>query len=325
MTTPNRNDDYDDQETTYINNNDPQGHYDDDNTETRVLYNVDDFQEAYNQELTESGEYDFSLDNLIDDYKSEFNYNNLPSGHKYGDWVAKSDYDGLYDAMVEISDISQDTISSFYQQFQQLSAYAQEKETVIDKLQNQINQYSNQDRASSTYNERRQRELDDRERAIESEKQKNKALLYGSIGLAAIMTILTITFLFMWQGAKSDSESEAQRGSAHQERIAELETSLQSSKADMGTLESQNKDLQTKLDSANKRADNAEKAVKDVRKQSDEKDKEIEKLNGDIEKLEQEPVTSTVTQAPDTQTITSTITRVAPPEDAAEDIEDSAR
>lgn len=320
MATPNHNDEYDDQETRHIGEEENYSSYDPD-PETRVLYESDSFQEAYNQEWADSGEYDFSLDNLIEDYKSQFAYNNLPAGHKYGDWVAKSDYDGLYDAMIDVAEISQDTISSFYQQYQQLSTHAQERETLIDSLRNQVNQYSNQDRASSTFNERRQRDLDERERSIEAEKKKNKAVLYGSIGLAAIMTILMISFLFMWQGAKNDSESEAQRGSAHQERISELESSLQSSRTDLSNAQSQNKELQTKLDSANKRAEDAEKAVKDVRKQSEEKDKEIEKLNQDIEKLEEEPVTSTVTQTPDAQTITSTITRVAPPSDEHEDEE----
>lgn len=317
MTTPRQPHDYEGQE----NNN----HNNEPDPETKVLYHVNGQSydpetqiihegEGY-QDWVESGDYDFTLDNLIDDYKHEFDYNNLPSGHKYGDWVAKSDYDGLYAAMEDISEISQDTISSFYQQYQQLSAHAQEKETAIESLKNQVNQYANQDRASTSYNERRKRELDEREESIESEHKKKKALLYGSLALAALMVLLTVIFFFMWQSAKSDSDSEAQRGTAHQERISELESSLQSNKTELSNAQGQNKELQGKLDSANKRADDAEKAVKDIRKQSDDKDKEIDKLNQDIDKMENDPVTTTVTQTPDNETITSTVTQMAPPED----------
>lgn len=314
MTTPRQPNDYEEQKEgqSYETNPETKILYHTDNgdyvPETQILHEGDDY-----QDWVDSGDYDFSLDRLIDDYKNEFEYNNLPSGHKYNDWVAKSDYDGLYSAMEDISEISQDTISSFYQQYQQLSAHAQEKETAIETLKNQVNQYASQERASTSYNERRKRELDEKENAINTEHKKKKAIIYGSIAAAIVMLILTIVFFFLWQGAKNDSDSQAQRGNAHQERISELESSLQSNKTELSNIQGQNKDLQGKLDSADKRADDAEKAIKDVKKQSDDKDKEIDKLNQEIDEMDEGPATTTVTQTPDNETITSTVTQTAPP------------
>lgn len=287
--------------------------------ETKVIYTTDENPDAWydsNQDVYDTGEYDFSLDNMIDDYASQYAYNNLPSGHKYGDWVAKSDYDGLYNGFIDVSEVSRDTISSLYHYSQQLSVLTHEKETTIEKMRLQMNQYVNEDNAAASFNESRKRELDEREKSIENEKMKNKTLLYGAIGLAAILAIVSTIFFFMWTGARNDSASEAQKGSAHQERIAELESSLQSSRTDATNLQSKNSELQSKVDAANKKSEDTQKALEEIRKQSDEKDKEIDKLNEDIARMEnQRPETTTVTETPESNTIvdTTTVTRTAPP------------
>lgn len=333
MTTPQDNNGYDDgynDDDYYSSDQDP-------NPETQVIYNgagygseyddtqtqvYGDYQEQAHQEWMESGNYDFTLDNLIDQYKSQFDYNNLPRGHKYNDWVAKSDYDGLYGALLDVSDVSQDTIGSLYQQYQELSSRAQEKETAINSLKTQVSNLTKRESASNSYNESKKRELEDQELALEYQKKKHKGILYGSIGVAVVMSLLTLTFVLMWQGAKSDSQSEEERSSAHQERISDLESSLQSSRSDLSNAQSRANDLENKLDSANKRADDAEKAIKDVRGQVEERDKALEELNKDIEELRNDPVTSTttVTQTPDSRVVTSTIT--APPS-AGEPTEDT--
>lgn len=283
--------------------------YSEDYPETTEFTPVDGYttQQGYDR----NGDYNFEFDKEFEQNKALYDYINVPSRFKDGDYINRSKYEELYDVMVETGEWSKDIQERLVYRLNVSGQDIQELSTQVENLETRLHNEKSQTFAKDNSIQERTEKLDREEKALESEKARHKALLYGSIIAAVLCAIIAIVALLMWSSAKSDSASESQRSSVHQEKITELEKALKESQSESSGLSGQNKELQEKLNSADQRAKDAEKAVEDVRKDSVSKDEQIGKLEEEVKQLRDNPVTST-----STVTRTSVSTASPSPEDS---------
>lgn len=309
---------YDDQGT--INSDQTQYDYDVgyDDTETTQFYPQDVYVEDQvgTDEYGETPYYDFSYDRIVDNYKNELDYINIPGGHRFNnEWVSKYYYDQAYDALVRVGESGKEIIHSLNRSYGGAASKVNEQSTYIERLETDLKQAKNAENNARNYQLQEKRQVEEDRKELDRDRAKQKTLVYSSIGAAVVAAIVAISFLFMWIGAKNDSESEMQRGTAHQEKIEQLESDIKDSQAKISEMDSQNKDLHNKNDALTKRAKDAEKAADDVSKDLKSKDEEIDKLKDELnEAREASPETVTQTAPPEVRenTITSTVTVPAP-------------
>lgn len=288
------------------NNNDTREYHQDndfinnDNPETQQFYPVDDSQ--YHYDPNNGGYYDFSFENMVDEMKEENKFINLPSGHTYNnEWVSRVRYDKLYDDFNSATDSAKEIQGVLIKKLNDSNILSNSQATTISRLEDELNSAKRTGMSSENYNRLERDKLDNERRKVEDEKRKNKTKLIASWVIAGLSVLLAMILLFAWINAKNTSESESQKGTAHQEKISRLEANLKDSQNRANNLDSQNKDLQNKNDSLSKRANDAEKAVNDTSKDVQSKDEKIKQLQDDVKRLQESPTTVTST-ATDTTT-----------------------
>ena len=152
-------------------------------------------------------------------------------------------------------------------------------------------------RAKQEALEDRETELRQRESDVEYDEKKNKILKRTLIGVSIISSILALTFIFLWFGARNESRDAEGQNSMQSEQVQQLQEQLESEKKAKATAENQAKDLQDRVNGLNnqitdinKERDSQKKKLEDQNKQL----KDLEEQIQDLDNIEAATVTTTV-------------------------------
>lgn len=274
---------------------------------------------------SESYDDEFDQTQVIFDL-NDFHYDNLAPQDKYGDeWVTRNAYDELYDNAVSLDDelatVSRDS-RSYYNEVSRLQARIEEMNDEDQKNANSI-------RAKQKALEDREQEIRQRESDIEYDEKKNIILKRVLIGVSIVSTILAITFVSLWLGARSDNKDAEGQNSMQTEQVQQLQEQLENERQAKATAENQAKDLQDRINGLNNQISEINKERDDQKKKLDDQNNQLRDLENqikDLDNIDASTVTTTVesrsveTQVstireqsePVTQTTTVTAT-VAPP------------
>lgn len=316
----------------------------DENSQTEVFETVSPHENGekryYGEDHTEilnENEYDdypgYDRSELIFDL-NDFHYDNLSPQDTYGDeWVTRNAYDELYNNALNLDDelatVSRDS-RSYYNEVSRLQARIEEMSDEDQKNAQSI-------RAKQEALEDRETELRQRESDVEYDEKKNKILKRTLIGVSIISSILALTFIFLWFGARNESRDAEGQNSMQNEQVQQLQEQLEGERKAKATAESQAKDLQDRVNGLNNQITDINKERDDQKKKLEDQNKQLKDLEEqikDLDNIEAATVTTTVesrsieTQVstvreqgePVTQTQVQTVTVTANPTPPEEDL-----
>lgn len=299
----NKNDNFDDDQSQN-DYNDSDYFVTDENSQTEIFETVspneNNEKRYYGEDQTEilnENEYDdypgYDSSQFIFDI-NDFHYDNLSPQDTYGDeWVTKNAYEDLYNNALNLDDelatVSRDS-RSYYNEVSRLQARIEEMSDEDQKNAQSI-------RAKQEALEDRETELRQRESDVEYDEKKNKILKRTLIGVSIISSILALTFIFLWFGARNESRDAEGQNSMQSEQVQQLQEQLESEKKAKATAENQAKDLQDRVNGLNnqitdinKERDSQKKKLEDQNKQL----KDLEEQIQDLDNIEAATVTTTV-------------------------------
>lgn len=255
-------------------------------------------------------DYDFAFEQEVSDNLHYYHPDNIPRGFTSGEWVALSHYGDLYDSYSSATEEYTEIVSGYKKAYDDAFSRNEQLENLNKELSNQAMQASVRERSSNSNLDVRQAQLDNDERELERRKAQDKWLRIGLYAATGILAVLCLILLIMYINANNNADSSNKRDDVRQSRIAELEKSLDEANNSTGDLQKENDDLKGRVETLNKRANDAEGKLDDQNKESKKKDDTIRELNDkvkDLEEKESEPstVTETATASPSTVTETS--------------------
>lgn len=310
----NRYDNFDDDQS-HDDYNDSDYFVTDNDSQTEVFKSVspqDNEDERYygedETELIDTNNYDeyhdYDKTQVIFDL-NDFHYDNLSPQDKYGDeWVTRNAYDDLYGNAVSLDDelatISRDA-RGYYNEVSRLQARIEEMSDEDQKNANSI-------RAKQDALEDREQELRQRESDVEYDEKKNKILKRTLIGISIVSSILAITFIFLWFGARNESKDAEGQNSMQTEQVQQLQEELEGERQAKATAEGKAKDLQDRINGLNNQITDINKERDDQKKKLEDQNqqlKDLEEQIRDLDNIEASTVTTTVeSRAVETQVST---------------------
>lgn len=314
----NKYDNFDD-DKSQVNYNDSDYFVTDEESQTEVFEPVspqDNGEEQYYRDSTEfidpntQGDYsdynsEYDQTQVIFDL-NDFHYDNLSPQDKYGDeWVTRNAYDELYDNALNLDDelatVSRDS-RSYYNEVSRLQARIEEMSDEDQKNANSI-------RAKQDALEDREQELRQRESDVEYDEKKNKILKRVLIGVSIISSILALTFIFLWFGARSESRDAEGQNSVQTEQVQQLKDQLESERQAKATAENQAKDLQNRINGLNNQIAGINKERDEQKKKLDDQNKQLKDLEDQIKDLDNIDA-ATVTTTVESRTVETQVSTV---------------
>lgn len=294
---------------------------DDDKTEVYNL-NTDENSTAYQEAVPYQDEYQYEAQNgyqqqeeytsysapyqvySTDEYTNPYTeidiesleFDNLPEDATSNNWVQRPYYDALHESYRELLNETSEYHYAYH------TAYKHNESLVSDNnaLQNELNTRSTENEAAKARNEKKERELLEKEQRFEDERIRRK---WWIIGLSAFATLMTIALLIL--GVKYNSEvnknlNNSDIGTVQQEQLNTMRDSVSKAQQERNDAQRVNQELQDQVNQLKRDLDDSEERAKSAEESLKESNDTLDEMTQKISELS--------SATPETTTIATTVT-----------------